>query len=266
MKFDSNLAWRQASATIVVNRDVLLPLAGVFFLLPRLAASLLLPEPPVVSGSDPVAMATAMEHFYSQLLPWLIPMALFQGVGTLAILTLFTDRTRPTVAQAIKLGARGLLPYLGAQILFALGMVLIGGGLVMLAAFSGSNGLSGTVLLAVIVAAVVAYVHLVLVAPVIAVERLYHPIAALRRSWQLTRGNALRVLGFLVLLSVVAMVAMLAALSVTSAVAALLGGSEAVRVTKAVVSGVLSGTIMLVMTSVLAAVHRQLADPTAPLL
>jgi len=259
MKFDSNLAWRQASAAIVANRDVLLAMAGVFFLLPRLAASLLLPEPPVASGSDPVAMASAMEKFYGQLLPYLIPMVLFQGVGTLAILTLFTDRSRPTVAQAIKLGARGLMPYLGAQILFALGVALVGGGLVVLAAMSGSNGLTAAVALTVIVAALVAYVHLVLVAPVVAVERIYHPIAALRRSWQLTRGNALRVLGFLLLLSVVAVIGMLAVMAVTGAGAALLGGAEAARVTNAIISGVLGAVVTLVMASVLAAIHQQLA-------
>lgn len=263
MKFDSNLAWRQASAAVLANRDVLLALAGVFFLLPRLALSLLLPNPPATQGTDPVVLAAAMEKFYGQMLPYLIPMVLFQGVGTLAILTLFTDRTRPTVGEAIKLGARGLLPYLGAQILFALGATLVGGGLVMLAALSGSNALVGAVGLVVVVAVIAVYVHLMLVAPVVAVERIYQPYAALRRSWELTRGNALRVLGFLLLISVVAMVGLLAALSVTSAAAALVGGAEAVRVTNAVVSGVLGALITLMMASVLAAIHRQLAGPTA---
>jgi hypothetical protein len=40
--------------------------------------------------------------------------------GTLGILTLFTDAARPTVGEALKAGARGILPLLGAEFLFAL--------------------------------------------------------------------------------------------------------------------------------------------------
>lgn len=264
MKFDSNLAWRQASAAVTANRDVLLALAGVFFLLPRLAMALFLPDAPVPQGNDPMVMARTMEEFYRQLLPWLVPMALLQGVGTLAILTLFTDRSRPTVGEAIKLGARGLLPYLLAQVLFALGMGLAGGGLVMLASLSGSAALATTVGAGVIVAALVAYVHLVLVGPVVAVERVYNPVAAMRRSWDLMRGNALRVLGFLLLISMVAVVGMLATTSVAGAMAALVSKAETVRVCDAVISGLLGAVITLYMVSVLAAIHRQLAGPGAP--
>ena len=259
MKFDSNQAWREASAAILANRDVLLALAGVFFLLPRLAMALFLPSPPPTTGNDPVAMAAAMEKFYSQLLPYLVPILLFQGVGTLAILTLFTDRTRPTVAQAIQLGAKGLLPYIGAQILFVLGAIVTGGTIVGLAGLTHSPALTNAVAIAVIAALIAAYVHLILTAPVIAVERLYSPLAALRRSWQITRGHALRVGLFLLLLALVAFVGTVAITAVTGAAAALIGGADAARITNGFVSGLLGALITLITASVLAAIHRQLA-------
>ena len=44
MKFDSNRAWREASASASANREVLLAVAGVFFLLPGLASVLFLSD------------------------------------------------------------------------------------------------------------------------------------------------------------------------------------------------------------------------------
>ena len=44
MKFDSNRAWREASAAASANREVLVAVAGVFFLLPGLASVLFLSD------------------------------------------------------------------------------------------------------------------------------------------------------------------------------------------------------------------------------
>ena len=38
MKFDMNAAWREATGMIAANREVLMIVAGVFFLLPSLAS------------------------------------------------------------------------------------------------------------------------------------------------------------------------------------------------------------------------------------
>ena len=44
MRFDSNRAWQEAVASASANRVVLLPVAGVFFLLPGLASALFLSD------------------------------------------------------------------------------------------------------------------------------------------------------------------------------------------------------------------------------
>ncbi|GAM05589.1 hypothetical protein [Novosphingobium sp. MBES04] len=44
MQFDSNLAWNEAVARVRANRDVLMALAGVFFLLPALLSSVFLAD------------------------------------------------------------------------------------------------------------------------------------------------------------------------------------------------------------------------------
>ena len=61
MTFDSNRAWKEASGAISANRDVVLALAGVFFLLPGLVSALLLPAPAPVDGMDRQAMAKAID-------------------------------------------------------------------------------------------------------------------------------------------------------------------------------------------------------------
>jgi len=45
MKFDGNLVWQQASAAVSANREVVLALAGVFFMLPALGLALISPPP-----------------------------------------------------------------------------------------------------------------------------------------------------------------------------------------------------------------------------
>ncbi|KAG5734223.1 hypothetical protein E4T56_gene12049, partial [Termitomyces sp. T112] len=75
----SNMAWRTAHSAILANRDVLLAMAGVFFLLPRLAFALLMPEPPSAQGMSPAQSMQAIEEFYTRAMPYMIPMILFQA-------------------------------------------------------------------------------------------------------------------------------------------------------------------------------------------
>lgn len=262
MRFDSNLAWRTAHSAILANRDVLLAMAGVFFLLPRLAFSLLMPEPPAVQGASPTQSMQAIEAYYGQTMPYLIPMVLFQAIGILGILTLFTDRSRPTVGQALRLGAKGVIPYVLAQMLLAMGIAMLGASLIGGASLLKQPVLAAGGVIVVFMVAIGAYVRLSLVAPVVAVERVYNPLRALMRSWAITRGNGWRIFAFAVLVGVVMLVVMLAAISISGTLGALAGGAEAGRVASAVVSSVLAAMATLYIAGLLAAIHRQLAGPS----
>ena len=264
MKFNSSLAWQQASAAVSANRAVLLPMAGVFFLLPRLLLSLVIPEPPVNQGASPDVMMAQMQQFYIQLLPWVIPMMLFQATGTLGMLTLFTDRSRPTVGEAIKLGAKGVFPYLLAQILFGMGIAL-SLGLVLGAAGMILRAIAPVTLVAAagFVLFIVAYIRIVLVAPVVAVERVYNPVAALKRSWMLTRGNTGRLALFLGLIVLVVLVALGASVGILGSLVSVMGGAEWGKIASAAITSALSAVMMVYLAAVLAAIHRQLAGPSA---
>jgi hypothetical protein len=264
MKFDSSLAWRQASAAVSANRAVLVPMAGVFFMLPRLLLSLMMPEPPVNNGASTEEMMAQMQQFYAGLLPYAIPMMLFQAAGTLGILTLFADRSRPTVGEAIKLGARGVFPYLLSQILFGFAATLaLGVVLGALNALKTPSTLIAAVAGVGLIALLVAFVRIALVAPVIAVERIYNPVAALRRSWDLTRGNAGRLAVFLGLIVVVALVALGASVAIIGSLSTLIGGHEVGQIVAAALTALLAAVLALYMAAILAAAHRQLAGPDA---
>lgn len=263
MRFDSNQAWQRAAASVGANREVLFAVAGVFILLPGLAFSLLFPQPEPQTGMSPDQMMEVASSFYMEAAPYFIPVALLQGIGTLSLLALLTDRRRPTVGEAIRAGALGLLSYIGAQLLLGLGIGLVGGLLVALGAASGSAAVAAV--LVGLVAAVVVYiaVRTSLVAPVIVVEGQRSPVAALRRSWALTQGQAARIGVFFLLLFVVAMIVLLILGGLIGVAAALVAGPQGALVINAVVSAALGAAFSLYFVAVLAAVHRQLAgaDP-----
>ena len=101
MRFDSNQAWKDAASAVSANRDVLLALAGVFFVLPSFTFTVFYPQPEPPAGATPEQLFDLMGAFYRQAWPVLLAMAAVQMVGTLAMLALFTDRSRPTVGQAL---------------------------------------------------------------------------------------------------------------------------------------------------------------------
>lgn len=262
MQFDSNRAWQEAAASVQANRDVLFPVAGVFFLLPSLAAALFMPQPQPEDGATPEQAMAALGQFYADSALWLLPVVLLQAVGTLAMLALFTDRRRPTVAQAIRLGATGLLPYLAAQLLFGLAVGVIGGTLLAVSAASGVAVLA--ILVGFFVAAGAAYgaVKTSLSAPLIMVEGMRNPVAALRRSWELTRGNSFRLALFYVLVVIAFLIVTVIVSSLFGLLGMAIGGAEAARALNAVVSSAFGAVMTLYLAAILAAVHRQLAGPS----
>jgi hypothetical protein len=263
MKFDSNLAWKRATASIGANREVLLALAGVFFVLPSLAFALFYPQPEPAPGQTAEQAAAVLRTYFVSALPALVPMALMQALGTLAMLTLFTDRSRPTVGAAIGQGAAGVLPYVAAQLLLGLGLGFAGGALLTLGAATGVAILVVVAIAAVLFAAAYVWVRTSLAAPVVAVERVRNPFAALQRSWRLTGGNAGRLALFYTLLGLALLIVSGVITMLVGLVLAAFAGAEGARIGEAVVSSMLGAIMALYFVAVLASVHRQLADASA---
>lgn len=259
MKFDSNLAWKDASSSVATNRDVLLALAGVFFLLPSLAFSLLMPAPQPPAGATPDQIMTITSGYYAKAMPFLLPMTIIQAAGTLGMLALLTDRRRPTVGEAIKLGFQGLLPYIGAQMLTGLAIGLVGMALIGVGAATGSTILTAVLVTAVFVAAVYAMVKTSLTAPVIMVEGVRNPITALTKSWHLTKGNSLRIGVFYLLVALVFVIAVGIIMAIIGVIATLILGSAIATIVSTVISSALAAVMTLYFVAIIVAVHRQLS-------
>ncbi|QDM41366.1 glycerophosphoryl diester phosphodiesterase membrane domain-containing protein [Altererythrobacter sp. TH136] len=263
MKFDMSAAWNEALRLISANRQVITIVAGVFFFLPYLAFMLLFMnqmnalEAAQASNPDPEAMGAAMMTFYGDVWWVILLFMVIQGVGMLGLLTLLTDRSRPTVGAALASGARLFLPYFGAQLLMGVvfGLLL----LVPIAVGAGASAAAGVVLgIAAVIAFVYLFVKFLLTPAVIAIERQANPISALSRSWQLTKGNSLRIFLFIFLLFVAVMIVG-GVFSMILGLLFALAGAEAAVIGQALVSGLVNAVFYVIFLGVIAAIYRQLA-------
>ena len=251
MKFDAGAAWNSATALIQRNRNVLTIVAGVFFFLPYFAIAMFLPAtvtPDPSAAADVEAMVAAMAEIYAKNWWAILLVFIAQGIGTLALLKLLTDRARPTVGEALKKGAIAFPSYFVANLLsvIAIGFAI----LAPTAIFP---------LLIVFAVPVVFYllVKFSLIMPVIAIEGVLNPIGALARSWRLTKGNSFRLFLFYFLL----MLALLIVTGLANMVLVLLFaaiGGQLEMIGIAATSSLLNAIFSVVVASV----HRQLAGET----
>jgi membrane-anchored glycerophosphoryl diester phosphodiesterase (GDPDase) len=128
----------------------------------------------------------------------------------------------------------------------------------------GAGGSVGAGLLVGLIA-VVAFFYLftkfILTPAVIAIERQSNPLAALGRSWRLTKGNSLRIFLF-VLLLFLAVGVVGGVISMIVGLFLALAGSQAALIGQAVVSGLINAVFYVIFLGVLAAIYRQLAGPS----
>ncbi|WP_427968616.1 glycerophosphoryl diester phosphodiesterase membrane domain-containing protein [Altererythrobacter sp.] len=263
MKLDMGQAWNAAIAMLTANRSVVMIVAGVFFFLPSLALVLLLPESvqPPAETADPKAALEAMMQIYTENWWAVLLSSVAQGIGMLALLALLTDRSRPTVGEALKRGASGFPSYLGAQLLLAFGVALVIGLPLGAAAASGVGALIAVLVIAAVVFMLYAVVKGSLIPQVIAIDGILNPVQVLKRSWQLTKGNSVRLLVFYVLLAVAMGVLLIIATMIFGLILAVIGGDIEV-IGNGVISSAINAIFVTVFLAVLAAVHRQLAGPS----
>jgi len=279
MKFSMSTAWNEAMAMFTANREVLLIVAGIFFFLPNLVVFVAVPGMRDLQQQimlNPEAGQAQMEavllNYWPAILAGGFVFMLFMLTGYLALLHLLRGRTRPTVAEAIRFGAIGSLPALGASILAYIAIVLmvaipaivlslvVGGLLSLLGLGDSAMGtLLGLIVAAACLAAIFyAMTRFSLFMAVMGLEPTYRPLHAIQQSWRLTKGNTSRVFTFYALLFIVYFVIAIA-ISMPLALLASLGTVG--LFINAVISGALSAAVAALYTTILAAVHRQLSHP-----
>ena len=271
MQFDSNRAWREATALASANREVLLAVAGVFFLLPGFASVLFLSDfqaDMMANFGNPAAAERIMEGMTGPVVGFGLVSFLLQSVGYLAMLALLTDRARPTVAEAIGGAIKALPTVIGAALLFfasylmaVLVFTLVVGAL---GAVTGLGAVVAVLLPLLVAGMVYVMVKLSLILPVIVIEDIRNPMSALTRSWRLTKGNSLRIFVFYLLLAVAYLVIVMVVGMVAMALTALIAGQgKAAMLVGGLISGIVGAAASALLTAILAAIHRQLAGPSA---
>ncbi len=264
MKLDFSKAWNTITSLIGGNKNVVMIVAGVFFFLPYLVVMLAMPEVTAVmqgqfgDTQDPDAMMAAMQGAFRNYWWVFIILGVIQYLGTLSLLALFTDHNRPTVGEAIGIGAARLLPYFVTVLLmgFAIGLIAV-----VLIAIGALTGVALVAIVTGLLAAVIA-IYLVVkfsqVAPIMAIEGVTNPIKALRRSWALTKGNSLRILLFALLIFVplfiiTSIVSMIFGLGFAA------GGASLATIGNGLVAALMNAVSGAAGAAILAAVYRQLA-------
>jgi len=261
-----NRAWNEAVRLLNRSRDVILVVAGVFFFLPYFAFMLIAPDPMAgVNPATPLAaeeMFSRITEFYSRVWWAFVLIAIVQAVGMLGLLALLTDRRRPTVAEALKIGAMKVVSYIVAYLLLGMALALAVMVLATLAALSGAQALVGLIVILAVIVWIAAFIRFSLVGPVMVKEGTANPLAALKRSWALTGGNGWRLFAFYALLFVAMLVVTIVASAVFGLIFGLLG-TEVARVGDSLITSLANAAWATIFLSVLSAVHDQLAGASA---
>jgi hypothetical protein len=266
MKLEMNLAWNDALRLLRLNRHVIAVIAGVFFFLPYFAFMLVAPDPmtgmSAAASSDPEAMLERLSAFYGQVWWVIVLIVILQAVGMLGLIALLTDRRRPTVGEALKRGGSKAVSYIAAYLL--LGMAGAFGLLVLATVGSalGAAALGSVAVLIGMVAWLVLFVRFSLVPPILVKENVGNPLAALARSWSLTRGNGGRLFAFYLLLFVAYFVLLLVISMMLGGLFGLLG-PQAQHFGEALIESVFNAAWVTIFLAVLSAVHGQFTGASA---
>lgn len=240
IRLDLARIWADAVAMARANIDALSAIAGMFMLLPGVLSSWILPEP---ARPDPKArlgdILTANSDYMAAHWPIIVLSGLLVAFGSLAILALLVHPTRPTVADALRLGLVALPFYMLASMLQA--AAVIAGCFLFL--------LPGIYLAA----------RFLCIASVAVAEGRHGPIAIMARSFQLTRGNGLRLLLLLAVMLIVGVIVSTVARSVVGIAGALLLPADLARFANILMGSLIETAFALAVTIVGAAVYRRTA-------
>jgi hypothetical protein len=261
VKLNTGQAWADATRMIGTNREVVAAIAGVFFFLPFLVLMLLLFGADIDFGgpnaqANPELIAQQINAVLYKNWWALLLVVLMQLAGAIALVAVLAERTKPTVGQALGLIPTLILTMIAAQLLTAVATQALP--YVASALPPAAQSIASLILLPI---TLYIAVKLSLASIVIVVERERNPITALKRSWQLTKGNSLTIFFFYLLIVIaVFVIGLVAAISV-GLVLALLGDRTQLTGTAIIISALVAA-YYAVSYAVAAAIHRRLAGPT----
>lgn len=261
MKINTGQAWADATKMIGANRELVLVLAGVFFFVPFMVLLLMLFGANLDFGgpdSEPNPELIAQKINAVLLTNWwaILLMSLGQLAGSIALISLLADKAKPTVGEAMALIPKLILTLIAVQILTTLAtqaLPLMASALPVIT--------RGVINILVLPVTVFLWVKLSLAPAVIVIEKQYNPLTAMARSWELTKGNALQIfLFYLLILIAVFVVGLITA--ITLGLVLTLIGDRVQLIGTAIVMSALIAVYYALSYAVVAALYRQLSGPS----
>ena len=237
-------AWRMAQG----DRVILASIAGLFLFLPLFALNLLVPAMPALAVSE--GMSEAQQRLLAEVIAnWVLAYGHWYGLagllaqfGQLAVLTLYLEGGRPTVGEALQRAVRRFLVFLVASVIVGVPLTL------------------GMWLVVLLIPALFLAGRLMLTGPVVAAERPIGPLAAIARSWRLSRGHGMVLAGMAAIPILGGLVAA-PLLSLDRWIRLTGGGNPVALVLVDAAAAAVAAASLLAMTLIEIAAYRRLVQP-----
>jgi hypothetical protein len=237
-RIDLGAIWQDAIALGRRNADIIVPVAGMFLLLPSLIAQWFLPTMALPREATLATLSHAINNYVSGHWPYLIGQMAVTGLGSLAILALLLRADRPTVAQSLRIAVIVLPIYLLATLLQSF-LLMLG-------------------FMAFIVPGLYLLGRTALLAPIAAAEEQINPINLITRSWVATQGNGWRIFTLMAVIFVTGFILQSVVVGVVSMMLRFVAGAEIAGIAGSIFTGVISTVIAVIMLLVAAALYRRL--------
>lgn len=248
MKISYTDWWNDIVAIVRSNASIVLAVAGAFAFLPGLVGAFTaVPYVPPADGADLPEAIAAFSQFFSD--NWLQQTAviLLSTLGQLMLYIVLLDPRRPAVGEALRMAAMLFIPFLLTNILVG---IIVGVGFVLLI-------IPGLYLIG----------RVALSTPSLVAERSYNPVAAVGRSWALTKGQGWRIFFFAFLIFLVAFVVQVAIGGTLGTVLGLIagdGGQFSIgKLLLAALEALFASVFFILSVALWVALYRRLANDPA---
>lgn len=238
-QLDMGRAWKDATGLFAGNLDMALAIGGVFLLLP----ALLLGWFGTPLKAENVESFAVLRDLLSQFLQanWHLLLIDFvlTSIGAIALYRLVLNPGRPTVSEALIASVTFFPCYFLAQlvggVMFAFGFFLL------------------------IIPGIYVWIKLVLVGPSIAAENIGSPLAALRRSWALTKNNSVLIFLFVLMIALTGILVMAGLELAINVPIALLLSADTAKPVNLLVSATLQVGFSIFLMFIMMAIYRQMS-------
>jgi hypothetical protein len=235
---DYMAVWNDAMALLRTHQEAVLALAGILLFLPSWIAQFFCGSPDIVNGMSMQQMVTAQQEYLIANWTILLPTGIVSLFGMATIYVILIRKDLSKIGDALPLALSFMVAYFVLQI--ATGMVIAASLLVLV--------IPGLYVLA----------RFWLATAILPDPANRGILAALKRSWNLTRGAGWKAVGLAVIIMIVAFACYIVVLIIVGSVLKLLTGGAGLPFVETAFSALMGTVINIVIYAVTVALLRHL--------